>query len=87
LQERISLEGKSSRKRPDYPGDSLRQSRVPKRDAVLLNAAAALYVARPELSIQEGIAIATELIDSGKALAQLESFITRSSGKLPKAAV
>ncbi|MDR2798812.1 MAG: anthranilate phosphoribosyltransferase [Treponema sp.] len=56
----------------------------PKRDAVLLNAAAALYVARPTLSIQEGIGIAAEIIDSGKALAQLETLISHSPGKTPQ---
>ena len=50
----------------------------PKRNAVLLNSAAAIHIARPEVSIQEGIAIAAETIDSGKAKAQLEQFIQLS---------
>ncbi|MDR3114617.1 MAG: anthranilate phosphoribosyltransferase [Treponema sp.] len=58
----------------------------PKRDAVLLNAAAALYVARPGLSIQEGIGIAAEIIDSGKALAHLEALISHSPGTIPEGA-
>ncbi|MDR3193526.1 MAG: anthranilate phosphoribosyltransferase [Treponema sp.] len=53
----------------------------PKRDAVLLNSAAAIHIARPELSIGEGIKLAAELIDSGKALAQLELFIRLSQEK------
>ncbi|MCL2332986.1 MAG: anthranilate phosphoribosyltransferase, partial [Actinomycetia bacterium] len=50
----------------------------PKRDAVLLNSAAALYVARPELTMEEALEIARETIDSGKAQAQLERFIELS---------
>ncbi|MDR1985991.1 MAG: anthranilate phosphoribosyltransferase [Treponema sp.] len=53
----------------------------PKRDAVILNAAAALYVARSTRSIQEGLGIAAEIIDSGKALAQLEALISYAPGK------
>ena len=50
----------------------------PRRDAVLLNSAAAIHVARPELSMQEGIALAAEVIDSGRALEQLERFVSMS---------
>jgi anthranilate phosphoribosyltransferase len=50
----------------------------PKRNAVLLNSAAAIHIARPEVSIEEGITIAAKTIDSGKAKAQLEQFIKLS---------
>jgi anthranilate phosphoribosyltransferase len=50
----------------------------PKRNAVLLNSAAAIHIAKPEVSIKDGIAIAAETIDSGKAKAQLEQFIQLS---------
>jgi anthranilate phosphoribosyltransferase len=50
----------------------------PRRDSVLLNSAAAIHVARPELSMQDGVALAAEAIDSGKAMAQLERFISLS---------
>ncbi|MDR0846758.1 MAG: anthranilate phosphoribosyltransferase [Lactobacillales bacterium] len=46
-----------------------------KRDAVILNSAAAIYIAKPELSFEEAIKVATDTIDSGKALAQLEEFV------------
>jgi anthranilate phosphoribosyltransferase len=49
------------------------------RDAVLCNAAAALHIARAECSFAAGVAIAAEMIDSGKALAQLELFIRHSN--------
>ena len=47
----------------------------PKRDAVLLNSSAGLYVSGKVKSIQEGIDLASDIIDSGKALEQLEKFI------------
>jgi anthranilate phosphoribosyltransferase len=50
----------------------------PKRDSVLLNSAAAIHIARPEVSIAEGIGIAADCIDSGKAMRQLEQFISLS---------
>jgi len=50
----------------------------PKRNAVLLNSAAAIHIAKPEVSIKDGIALAAETIDSGKAKAQLEQFIKLS---------
>lgn len=45
--------------------------RGPKRDAVLLNAAAALFTADRVRSIQEGWDLAAELVDSGKAAGKL----------------
>jgi len=44
----------------------------PKRDIVLLNAAYALYVAEKVGNISEGLDLARETIDSGKALIKLE---------------
>jgi len=44
----------------------------PRRDIVVLNAAAAIYVADKAKSIQEGIKLASEVIDSGEALKKLE---------------
>jgi anthranilate phosphoribosyltransferase len=52
------------------------RERGPKRDAVLLNAGAALFVAAKVKSLSEGWFFAAELIDSGKALAKLESLRT-----------
>jgi anthranilate phosphoribosyltransferase len=47
------------------------EERGPKRDAVLLNAGAALFVAGKSKSLAEGWDLATETIDSGKAKAKL----------------
>ncbi len=50
-----------------------------KRSAALLNAGASLYIAGKADSMQDGIKLAAELIDSGKALKTLESFIEKSN--------
>jgi anthranilate phosphoribosyltransferase len=47
----------------------------PRRDIVLMNAAAALVASSKVESFQEGIAAATESIESGKARAKLQSLI------------
>ncbi|HBG60389.1 MAG: anthranilate phosphoribosyltransferase [Omnitrophica WOR_2 bacterium GWF2_38_59] len=46
--------------------------RGPKRDIVLINAAYALYIADKAKSINEGLSLARESIDSGKARKKLE---------------
>ena len=52
------------------------------RDIVLLNAAAALLVAGKASTLREGVALASESIDSGKALAVLEALVPLSHGKV-----
>lgn len=56
--------------------------RGPFRDVVLLNAAAALLVAGKAKTLREGVALASESIDSGKALAVLEALVPLSHGKV-----
>jgi len=50
-----------------------------KTDAVILNSAAAIHVAKPEVSISNAVNIAKELIDNGKALNQLEMYVKLSN--------
>ncbi len=50
-----------------------------KRDAVLMNAAASLVIGQKAENMAEGIKLAAELIDSGKALAVLEKLIEVSN--------
>ena len=50
-----------------------------KRNAVLLNAGAALYIGGKAKDMKEGVALAAELIDSGKALATLHKLIEVSN--------
>ena len=53
----------------------LRGEKGPKRDIVLLNAAACLYLAGKADTLFDGFSLATEMIDSGKAYRQMESFV------------
>lgn len=53
------------------------EERGPKRDIVLLNAAAAIYVGGKADSILEGIPLAAEAIDEGRALRVLEQLAAR----------
>ena len=57
----------------------------PKRDTVLLNAGAALYIGGKAASFADGIALAAELIDSGKAAAVLDKLIALSNDTEAKA--
>ena len=57
----------------------LKGEKGPKRNAVLLNAGAALYIGEKADSIKAGIALAEELIDSGKALDTLYRLIEGSN--------
>jgi anthranilate phosphoribosyltransferase len=49
--------------------------RGPRRDVVLFNAAAALYSCGKAASLQEGVALAAESVDSGAALSRLDAFV------------
>lgn len=51
----------------------------PKRQAVCLNAGAALYIAGKAASIEEGVKLAESLIDSGAALKKLEEFVEETN--------
>ena len=55
------------------------EEKGPKRQAVCLNAGAALYIAGKAESIEKGVRRAEELIDSGAALKKLEEFIQASN--------
>lgn len=55
------------------------QDRGPKREAVLLNAGAALFVAGKARSISDGWTRAEELIDSGRTMAKLNELIAASA--------
>ena len=54
------------------------EEKGPKRDAVLLNAAAALFVAGRSKSSVAGWDLAAELIDSGRARAKLDELVSAS---------
>ena len=54
--------------------DILNGAKGPKTDAVLLNAGAAIQTAREDITIEDGIKIAREALESGRAAKQLEDF-------------
>ena len=54
------------------------QEQGAKRDAVIINAAAGLYVADKAEDLSDGVKLAQELIDGGRAMQQLEKFIQYS---------
>lgn len=53
----------------------LKGEKGPKRDAVLMNAAACIYMVKDNITLKEAVAEAAHVIDSGKAMEQLEKFI------------
>ena len=57
----------------------LQGEKGPKRNAVLMNAGAALYIGGKAATLQDGITLAAELIDSGKAAQTLEQLIAVSN--------
>lgn len=55
------------------------EEKGPKRQAVCLNAGAALYIAGKAASIEEGVKLAEFLIDSGATLKKLEEFVEETN--------
>ena len=55
------------------------EKKGPKRQAVCLNAGAALYIAGKSASIEEGVKLAESLIDRGAALKKLEEFVEETN--------
>lgn len=69
------LVGGNPRENAEITLSILNGQKGPKRNAVVLNSAAALYVAGKADSIADGVRLASEIIDSGRAKKQLEKFI------------
>ena len=46
-----------------------------KRDVVLLNAGVGIYLGRDDISMEDSVKLAAEIIDSGKAYEKLEAFV------------
>jgi len=73
------LKGGTPEKNAQITRDILSGYKGAKRDAVVLNSAAAIYLAKDGITFNEAIKIAEDTIDSGKALEQLNKFITLSN--------
>ena len=64
--------------------DILNGAKGAKRDAVLMNAGASLYIGGKADSLKEGIELAAKIIDSGKATETLNKFIEVSNRPEPE---
>ena len=73
------LKGGTPEENAKITRDILNGAKGPKRDAVLMNAGAALYIGGKASTFADGIKLAAEIIDSGKALETLEKFILVSN--------
>ena len=73
------LKGGSPAENADITRAILRGEKGHRRDAVLLNAGAALYIGGKTESMKEGVSLAAEILDSGKALETLEKLIEVSN--------
>ena len=79
LVNKSEIVGGDSRENADIILSILKGERGAKRDIVVLNAAAALYVGKAADNIQSGIKLAEEIIDSGKALNKLNELVDFSN--------
>lgn len=59
--------------------DILHGAKGARADAVILNAGAAIHIASDDMTLEEGIAKAREILESGRALEQLELFKKKSN--------
>lgn len=50
-----------------------------KRNVILMNAGIAIYLGKEGITMEEGVALAKEMIDSGKALEKLEQFVKETN--------
>jgi anthranilate phosphoribosyltransferase len=74
------LRGGDAARNADIVRGVLKGEKGPRRDIVLLNAAYGLLAADKSATVPEGMALAAEAIDSGKAMAQLEKLGELTNG-------
>ena len=75
LCDKSDLTGGTPQENAQITKDILNGAKGPKTDAVILNAAAGIYIAKDDITYSQAIDIAKEILNSGKAAAKLESFI------------
>jgi len=68
------LIGGDSKRNVEIALQILNGAKGPMRDMILLNTVLSIHIANPSLSFEDAFALGYEVIDSGKALAQLEKF-------------
>jgi len=74
----VALKGGDAAENAGIVRDVLSGTRGPRRDIVLLNAGAALFVAGRVDTIKDGIAVAAAAIDSGAARGRLQQMVDSS---------
>ncbi|MDO4261840.1 MAG: anthranilate phosphoribosyltransferase [Eubacteriales bacterium] len=74
-----ALKGGTPQENAQITRSILAGERGAKRDAVLLNAGAGLYIGGKADSLAGGVSLAARLIDSGAAMRELEAFIRESN--------
>ena len=77
--EKADLAGGTPEENANITLSILKGERGHKRNAVLMNAGAALYIGGKAENLNDGIVLAAELIDSGRALETLQKFIEVSN--------
>ncbi|MBR1771533.1 MAG: anthranilate phosphoribosyltransferase [Lachnospiraceae bacterium] len=76
---KADLKGGTPQENAEITRAILQGEKGPKRDAVLMNAGASLYIGGKADSMASGIALAAEIIDSGKAYQTLQKVIEVSN--------
>lgn len=74
------IQGGDAQENADILRNLLKGEQGPRRDILLLNAAAGLVVAGQADTIADGVTIAAEVIDSGKALEKVEALVEFTQG-------
>ncbi len=77
--DKSELTGGTPEKNAEITRSILKGEHGAKRDAVLINSGAAIYIAGKAESIKDGVLLAAKLIDSGAAYEKLEEFIKMSN--------
>lgn len=72
------IKGSSAKENAGIIIDILKGKRGPKRDIVVLNTAAALYVGKVAENLEQGIKLTEDIIDSGKAYEKLNELVEYS---------
>lgn len=72
------IKGSSAKENAGIIIDILKGNKGPKRDIVVLNAAAALYVGKVAENLEQGIKLVEKVIDSGKAYEKLKELVKYS---------
>ncbi len=79
MYDKTNLLGGTAQENAEITRKILSGERGAKRDAVVLNSAAALYISRDDLTLKEAICEIEKILDSGKAMEKLEEFIKFSN--------